>query len=72
MSKLAGVIVKLNTIVKICMYKRFHEGHHYIPMAMEVHDAFGCDMDYFIKECACIFCKTIGRSFILVFLHSIF
>jgi len=28
------------------------EGHHFIPMAMEVHDTFRHDMDRFIKECA--------------------
>jgi len=35
--QLIGVVVKLNAIVKICKYKGFHEGHHFIPMAMEVH-----------------------------------
>jgi hypothetical protein len=29
------VVVELNTIVKIHKYKKFHEGHHFIPM--EVH-----------------------------------
>jgi len=24
-------------------------------MAMEVHNALGCDMDHFIRECACLF-----------------
>jgi hypothetical protein len=28
-----GVVVELNTIVKINKYKGFHEGHHFIPMA---------------------------------------
>jgi hypothetical protein len=51
-SKLTCVIVKLNTITNICKYKWLHEGHHFIPMAMEVHGALGCDMDCFIKECA--------------------
>jgi len=46
-----SVVVKLNTIVKICKYKRFHKGHHFILMAMEVHDALGRNMDRFIKEC---------------------
>ncbi len=37
------------------MYKKFHEVHHFILMAMEVHSAPGCDMDCFIKKCACLF-----------------
>jgi hypothetical protein len=47
------VVVELNTIVKIHKYKKFHEGHHFIPM--EVHGTLGHDMDHFIKECACLF-----------------
>jgi hypothetical protein len=43
-------IVELNAIVNIHKYKGLHEGHHFISMAMEVHDAFECDMDHFIKE----------------------
>jgi hypothetical protein len=35
----ASAIVELNTITKIHKYKELHEGHHFIPMAMEVHDA---------------------------------
>jgi hypothetical protein len=31
------------------------EGHHFIPMAMEVHGAPRCDMDRFIKECVHLF-----------------
>jgi hypothetical protein len=46
--------VKFSGIVKIRKYKRFHEGHHFISMAMEVHNAFVCDMDRFIKECICL------------------
>ncbi len=54
-SQPTDVVVELNTIVKIRKYKRFHEGHHFIPMAMEVHGTFRHDMDHFIKECACLF-----------------
>jgi len=54
-SRLAGVTAELNAIAKIHKYKRLHEGHHFIPMAMEVHDAFGCDMNRFIRECAHLF-----------------
>ncbi len=37
---------KLNTIVKIYNYKGLHEGHHFISMAMEMHSALRCDMDF--------------------------
>ncbi len=47
--------MELNAIAKIRKYKRFHEGHHFILMVMEVHDALGRDMDRFIKESACLF-----------------
>ncbi len=46
--------MELSTIVKICKYKRFHEGHHSIPMAMEVHNTTKRNMDCFIKECVCL------------------
>jgi hypothetical protein len=49
------VIAKFNAIVKICKYRGFHEGHHFILMALEVHNTPGHDMDRFIKECACLF-----------------
>jgi hypothetical protein len=45
---LASVATELNTIAKICKYKGFHEGHHFILMTIEVHGALGCDMDHFI------------------------
>ncbi len=48
-------MAKLNTIAKICKYKRFHKGRHFIPMAMEVHNAFGCDIDCFIRDYALLF-----------------
>ncbi len=54
-SQLASVIVKLNAIAKICKYRMFHEGHHFISMAMDVHDAPEHDMDHFIKECVRLF-----------------
>ncbi len=54
-SRPIGAITKLNAIVKIHNYKRFHERHHFISMAMEVYNTFGCDMDRFINECACLF-----------------
>ncbi len=50
-----GVVVKLNVIVKICKYRRLRERHHFILMAVKVHNAPRCDMDHFIMECACLF-----------------
>jgi hypothetical protein len=47
-----GEIAKLNVVVKIRKYRGLHEGHHFILMAMEVHNTPGRDMDHFIKECA--------------------
>jgi hypothetical protein len=52
---LASVATKLSAIAKIRKYTGLQEGHHFIPMAMEVHGAPECDMDCFIKECACLF-----------------
>jgi hypothetical protein len=54
-SRPTGAIAKLNAIAKIHKYKRLKEGHHFILMAMEVHNAPGCDMDCFIRECVCLF-----------------
>jgi hypothetical protein len=51
----AGAIVKLNIIVKIHKYRGLHEGHHFISMAMEVHDTPRHDMDHFIKKCVHLF-----------------
>jgi hypothetical protein len=42
-------------LLKFVNIKRFHDGHHFILMAMEVHRALGHDMDHFIKECAHFF-----------------
>jgi len=67
------VVMKLNTIAKICKYKRLHEKHHFICMAMEVHDALEYDMNCFIKECVCLFHdKWLRSQLSLSFLHSIF
>ncbi len=54
-SRLVGAIVELNAIANIHKYKRLHEGHHFILMAMEMHGAPWHDMDHFIKECARLF-----------------
>jgi len=49
-----GALAKLSIIVKIRKYKRLHERHHFIPMAMDVHNTSKRDMDHFI-ECAHLF-----------------
>jgi hypothetical protein len=54
-SRPTSIVTKLITIAKIRKYKGLHEGHHFIPMAMEMHDTFEHDMDNFIKECVCLF-----------------
>ncbi len=65
--------MKFNAIAKICKYKRFNEGHHFISMAMEVHDALKCDMDLFIKECACFFYdRQVGGHLSLSFCIQFF
>jgi hypothetical protein len=50
-----AAIAKFSTIVKICKYRGLHKGHHFIPMAMEMHDAPKHDIDHFIKERAHLF-----------------
>jgi hypothetical protein len=54
-SQLTSVVVQLSAIVKIHKYKEIHEGHHFISMAMEVHDAPKRDMDHFVGECVHLF-----------------
>jgi len=48
-SRPLSAVVKFNAIAKIHKYRRLHEAHHFIPMAMEAHDIFGHDMDHFIR-----------------------
>jgi hypothetical protein len=66
-SRLASAAAKLSTIAKICKYRRLHEGHHFIPMAMEVHNAFKHDMDHFIKEHAHLFHDRQSRGHLSLF-----
>jgi hypothetical protein len=56
---------KFNAIVKIHNYKGLHEGHHFIPLAMEAFDTLKCDMDRFIKECACLFHNKQLKGYLL-------
>ncbi len=64
---LIGVIAKFNAIVKICKYRKFHERHHFIPMAMEMHDTPECDKDHFIKECVHLSHDRWSRSHLSFF-----
>jgi hypothetical protein len=50
-----SAVAKFNAIVKIHKYKTFYEWHHFILMAMKVHDTLVRDMDHFVKECAQFF-----------------
>jgi len=61
-------IAKLNTITKIHKYKRFHEGHQFILMAMEMHDAPKHDMGHFIKECAYLLHDRQLKGYLSLFL----
>jgi hypothetical protein len=44
-SQSTGAITKLSAFVKICKYKGFHERHHFILMAMELHGTPKHDMN---------------------------
>ncbi len=44
-----SVVAKLSAIFKIHKYRKFHEGHHFIPMAMKVHNTPEHDMDPIIR-----------------------
>jgi hypothetical protein len=68
-SRAIDATAKLSTIAKIRKYRRFHEGHHFIPMAMEVHNAPKHDMDRFIRECACLFHDKQSRGHLSFFFY---
>jgi hypothetical protein len=61
-SQLASATMELSALAKIRKYRGFHEGHHFILMAMEVHSAPKCNMDRFIKECAHLFHNKQSRG----------
>jgi hypothetical protein len=52
-SRPIGATMEFST--KVRMYKKLHEGHDFISIVMEVHNIVGCDMNHFIKKCACLF-----------------
>jgi hypothetical protein len=51
-TRLLGVVAELSAIAKVCKYRGLHEGHHFIPTAMEVHNTPMRDMYCFIMKCA--------------------
>ncbi len=57
-----GAIANFNVIIKIRKYTRFYKRHHFIPMAMEVHDTPKRDIDCFIRECASLFHNRQSRD----------
>jgi hypothetical protein len=57
-----GAMVEFSSIAKIRKYRKLHEGHHFIPMAMEVHDTPGHDMDCMFKERAHLFHDRQSRG----------
>jgi hypothetical protein len=68
-----GAVVEFSAIAKFHKFRRLHETHCFIPMAMEVHGIPRHDMDHFIKECARLFHdRQLRGHFIFVFLHLIF
>jgi hypothetical protein len=74
-SQLVGVVAELNTIAKTRKYRKLHEGHHFILMAMKVHNTPRCDMDNFIKEHARFFHNKrlrghLSLSFCIYFLKQ--
>ncbi len=72
-SRSTSAIAKLSAIVKIHKYRGFQEGHHFTPMAMEVHNTPKRDMDRFIRECARLFHdKCLGGHLSLSFCIQFF
>jgi hypothetical protein len=51
----SSVDMELSAVIKIHKYRRLHEGHHFIPLALKVDNTPMRDMDHFIREFACIF-----------------
>jgi hypothetical protein len=61
--------MKFSATIKIHNYRRLHEGHHFIPMAMVVHNT----PRHFIKECVCLFHnRRSGGHFSLYFCIQFF
>jgi hypothetical protein len=61
-SRPIGAIAKFNAIIKIHKYGRLQKGHYFIPMTMKMHDAFGRDMNCFIRECAHLFHNRLSEG----------
>jgi hypothetical protein len=68
----ANASVEFNAIVKIHKYKGLHEGHHFMPMAMELYNTLETRYGSFHHGKHVFSMIEIRRSFVLVFFHSIF
>ncbi len=66
-SQPTNAITKLSTIVKTHKYRGLRKGHHFILMAMEVHDTPKHDIYYFIKEYVCLFHDRWLQSYLSMF-----
>jgi hypothetical protein len=71
-SRVVNVVVKLSIISKICKYRRFYEGYHFISMIVEVHNTLGCDKDCFIKKCVHFFHNRRLRGHLFLFFCILF
>jgi hypothetical protein len=67
-SQPASVTMELSTIAKIHKYKRIHERHHFILIAMEVHNAPKRDIYCFIKKYARLFHNRWSRGCLSLYL----
>jgi hypothetical protein len=63
------VATKINAIAKIHKYKGLYEEHHFILMAMEVHNAPKHNINHFIKECARFFHNKRSRGHLSLFFN---
>jgi hypothetical protein len=68
-NQLTGATATLSAIIKIRKYIRLCEGHYYIPMAMEVHNALGRDMDRFIRKCVHLFHDRRSKGHLFLSFH---
>ncbi len=65
-------IAKLNTIAKIYKYRGLNEGHHFIPMTIEVQGALRCDWIVSLGNVPLFFLVDDREVIYPCFLHSIF
>jgi hypothetical protein len=66
-----GATMELSPIAKICKCKGLHEGHHFILMALEVHNTCKRDVNHFVKECGHLFHDRQLGGHLSFFLHLV-